>query len=280
MYHPELYPDLAKNNYKGEKLKNLTELKIFEKMQKTIQLKEKKSLIKEHQIVTKFVPSRNSGDLKGIIKKFSIKSKSLSNEHYTSRYEIEPMIEDMKSIAKQFFVPNLEIHKNNIIDKVVRESIAEKRNEILSNEATPIDEITCNSNFCKPDSFNTINYDYIVQLYKSAVESNKPVDLQELLLDMKSQGYINPHTNIQINPSYPNINENQRVYLDENIAMKLEYEDLLRKIKDFSDDEITSMLTHYHLDTREELEKEIEKEISILNEEIMMKYLQLKNDEI
>jgi hypothetical protein len=279
MYHPELFPELAKNNYKGGPLRILHDEKVKKKTEETQKLKEAKRSLKEHRLVAKLNLNEKDNLAKTLVTS-ALKSRNISDENYTSKYEIQPLIDEMKEIAIKYLLPNFESDRNKLLDRIRREVNAEQRGELLPNETTPLDELTFNiKEFSDRDSFGLLSYPKLLELYKTHVNKHSQVDLQEMMIEMKEKGMINIHTNIKISDDYLNIHQGEKIYSDHGIALKLEYEEMLEKMNDFTDEEISSMLSQYHLKSKEELIAQIQEEISCLDQEIMIKYLGLHSQE-
>ncbi len=280
MYHPELYPELAKNNYTGPPLIFNQEFTHKNKVEAARKKKEQKESFIEHRIATKFNPTRKQEDLRGKYIYAAFKAKTLGPDQYTSKFDIEPIFEEMKSVAKQYFVPNIELDRKKEIERMRRELVAEGRRETIPEQNIPLIEQTYSEGFKDRDSFAALEYHKIVELYRSHVENNNPIDLQELMIQMKENGMIKSDTNIKISDDYIPLQPDEKIYSDERIAMKIEYEELLEKMNDFSDAEISSMLSQYDLNTKGELIQKINEEVSNLDQEIMMKYLGIKGAQI
>jgi hypothetical protein len=206
MYHPELFPELAKNNYKGGPLRILHDEKVQIKKEATMKLNEAKKSMKEHRLVSKLNLKNNTDNFISEYLKSAKESKNIPHHYFTSKYEIQPIIDEMKDVATKYLLPNFKSEENKILERYRREVNAEQRGEMLPYETIPVEEKTFNINeFYDRDSFGVLNYSNLIELYRTHVNKHSSFDLQEMMIEMKEKGMISMHTNIKISDDYLNI---------------------------------------------------------------------------
>jgi hypothetical protein len=94
MYHPELYPELAKNNMKVQPLRlpNRTPKKL-------------KVKVPLDQEITVLKANESFHSLANAIADCAVRSRNQDPNSFTSEYQVKPLLDDIAEIGRKFFAP-------------------------------------------------------------------------------------------------------------------------------------------------------------------------------
>jgi hypothetical protein len=277
MYHPELYPELAKNNIKATPLKINQDITRQAKMQETNKKNAMKAADREIRVVDKLkIESRDRSEknLRNLILRSWKTSNVIHPQHATSRFDIDPIFSEMHKIASQFMMPNYEVQNEKRIERLKYAMAAEEKGlNPFPLGLVPDEEQTFNlEEFVDRDSTSYNTYSAVFELYAKHVKDNQKVELRDLMQQMKKDQLMSPHLDIRSVPS-SKLSQNERVYLDEEISQKVELEEVLSKIDNASDEDLIILLDSYEASSKEDLRNKINEAISKLDSDITMKYL-------
>jgi hypothetical protein len=279
MYHPELYPELAKNNIKVEPLQINRDVKIQHKKQKTKIRNELKEADKEIRVVGKLkidIKDKNTPSLRNAILRSWKTSSSINPENCSSKFDIDPIFNEMYKIANLYMLPNIQVENENLMN-TFKYSLA-----VLEKDLNPLpvgiipdeDKTFSLQDFKERDSTSLIAYSSLVELYAKYIKENKKVELRDLMIQMKREQMMSEDIDLRNVPLETSAHD-EKYYLDEKLAERMELEDLLAKL-DSNDEDITKILSYYQVESKEELKIKINLTISQIDSHITMKYLKFE----
>lgn len=272
MYHPELYPELAKNNIKLEPLVVQCDINRQLKAEETNKKNQLKMKNPEIRLVKRqALTPKNKSDV-SLRNKMLISAKNsnkLNPEMYSSKFEIEPIFKEMEVLANQYFIPNIKLENKKYLEKL---TYAEKAQE---NQMTPFPRgIYQTEELIYGESSSLNNYSSVAELYASFVKNNRPVSLRETMIEMKKNNQLEPNCDLRTIPT--EVNET-KIYADERIELKIELEELVSKLDTLKEEEVKELQEDMGVDSKEELKQLIEDKLVRLNSEITLKYLNLSS---
>lgn len=234
MYHPELYPELSKNNAKVEPLDDRLLNRLKEKSTR-------KQIIKKE--ITVLDNSFNNNNLAKSIQNFSLKARNLRVNDFANRFEISPILKEINEVGAKYLIPDYDSSRQSIINKLNSGIEALKSESELAYldyiAAESTDDETFNMQKIK-DTSNEFD------LYlKEIKRGNNALPIKNVLEKLKSQGMISENidtSDVKIEEDY---NPNYLKHFDKD---QYEQAKLLHKRKEIND-----------LLTREWTEEDIEK---------------------
>jgi hypothetical protein len=274
MYHPELQPELAAKN-----LQNFTPLKINrdERMQK-LKIKKAnekvKTLADEITIIRDNSKKRSADNLAStILEKVDYYGK-IDKNNFTSRHEVQPILEEISDIGVKYLIPNFEKQKTDsarMFNKAYGNIIVR---ELPVPDVTSTEDELYDLHFKSEEdvSSNKATYNYIKEINK---ESEKNLSLRDLIVEMKKEKKFNPVFDIR---SIPNEAESIKKDSDKYVELskeKTELSNLLKKIESSKEDELSHILRDFQVEDREELIENINNSIQEIERELYLTKNQL-----
>jgi hypothetical protein len=279
MYHPELYPELAKNNIKAEPLQINRDIKIQLKKEATQIKKKIKAADKEIRVVDKLkidVKDKTTPSLRNSILSSWKTSNPVNPNQYSSKFDIDPIFNEMYKIANLYMLPNVVVNNEKLMDQYKYALAAEDKDlNPFPAGITPDDEKTFSlEDFVDRDSTSQITYSSIAELYAKYVKDNQKVELRDLMIQMKKEQMMGEDIDLRSIPLESSA-QDEKYYLDEKLAERIELEELLKKL-DSTEEDVTNILNNYQVESKEELKDKITLAISRIDSQITMKYLKLE----
>jgi hypothetical protein len=277
MYHPELYPELAKHNIKAEPLQINRDIKIQAKKQETKIKKELKAADKEIRVVDKLkidVKDKNTPSLRNAILRSWKTSNAINPEQHSSKFDVDPIFNEMYKLANLYMFPNIQVNNEKLMDTMKYALAAhEKDLNPLPVGLIPDEEDAFSlEDFVERDSTSHNTYSSLVELYAKYIKDNQKVELRDLMIKMKREQMMSPDIDIRSVP-LESFTQEEKIYFDEKIAEKVELEDLVAKLDSTPEEDIKKLFTTYQVESKEELRNKVDEAISRLDSEITMKYL-------
>lgn len=266
MYHPELLPELAAKN-----LKTIEPL-IINKDQKLKQNRIQRSNQKVKTIadeITIIKDKKSRSTLAKAILEKSENYRKIDKHNYTSRYEIEPILEEISDIGVKYLIPNFDKQK---VDS------ARMFNKVYGNileREIPIPEVTSTQDelydlHIKSEediNMNRATYAYVKEINK---ETENNLNLRDIIVEMKKDKKFNPVFDIR---SIPFDNSNIKKENDKYVELsreKNELTNLLKKIENVNEDELSFILRDFQVEDREELVLNLNNSINEIEKELYM----------
>jgi len=269
MYHPELYPELAAKN-----IKDFVPLTINrDEKQKLLQIQ--KTLKKVKTIADEITIFRGNSSKRGnnsLANKILEKSKTygkVDKSNYTSRYEIEPILEEISDIGVKYLIPNFEKQKTdsarmfnkaygNIIERDLPiPDVASTEDELYDLHIKSNEEV----------GLNKATYNYVKEINKN-VEND--MSLRDLIVEMKKEKRFNPVFDIRSLP-YDSDQMKKDASKFESLAReRVDLSNLLKKVELLSEQEndLRYILRDFQVETKEELIENISNSLNELEREL------------
>jgi hypothetical protein len=92
---------------------------------------------------------------------------------------------------------------------------------------------------------------------------------------MKKESMMDTHTDIRGVNSEIDLKDGERIYSDDAVSLKIEYEELLSNLMSLNESEVDEILIQFDVSNKDDLIVKIKSEISELDKEITNKYLNL-----
>ena len=182
MYHPELYPELAKNNVKAQPLRVKQDIKA----QAKAEVNRKKKAIKDSDVEFRLVSrlhidpaAKTAPTLRNTLLKSWKTSNRLNPEFYSSKFDIEPMFKEMNKLASQYLMPDYKLNNEKYFDRLKYAAKAEEKqlNPFPAGLFSTEEEIYSKENFVNRDSTAINTHSYVSELYAKFVKNNQNVSL-------------------------------------------------------------------------------------------------------
>lgn len=285
MYHPELYPELAKNNVTPEPLTINYDIKVKKKSEITKLKKEaKKNNVEFSKIHSEINLDRTANNLRNSILKSAKASCKVDVQQYSKKFEIQPLLDEITQIGVTYFIPNTKLEYNKNLMQFKYSLTAEEKGEnpypvgLFGNE----DEEFVNGTNNLPEDFTFANPTYIMELYAKHAHNEKGLKpFREILVDLKKQEMLEMSLDIR---SVPEGGEkinfmNEKIYSEVLLGEKIKYEGMLKNFDSLKDEEIKILFNEFEIESKEELKNKIEKYVKEIEVKIVRKYLELNTEE-
>lgn len=276
MYHPELYPELAKNNLTAEPLVINKDIKQKMKLEEAEMKKSLKST-NEITVIKEEENNQEEETFSKLVMKHLNTSNVLSKDDYTSKYEIEPILQEISQVGVQYLVPNFANQSEKYYEKVKKAYIYHK------NGQNPFPEslyTTLDSEYkAEPKNITTIAnpYSYFAEKYAKYInEDNQPIALRDLMVELKKEGKLNPRLDIREVPHTGSKSQEallssvfKRQSLIEEISTKIKnLTQQLESLATYTDEQVHQILHDYNFGTKEELAQFFNSRIDSLETEL------------
>jgi hypothetical protein len=272
MYHPELFPELAMNN-----LQNPEPLVINSDEKRKLSI-QKKSTKKEKSLsdeITIIQDKKSKTLAKKILEKSEIYGK-IDKHNYSSRYEVQPILDEIMDIGVKYLIPNFEKQKSdsaktfnklygNILEREIPiPEIKETEDELYDLHIKNEEDL----------NLNRATYNYIKEINKDT-QSN--MNLRDIIVEMKKEKKFNPIFDIRSLPyDHSNMKKENEKFVELN-REKNELTNLLKKIENVNENELTHILRDFQVEDKEELILNINNSINEIERELYLTKNQLSD---
>jgi hypothetical protein len=173
MYHPELYPDLAKNNVIVEPIR-MPAVKVAKKIP-----------MQRPNEITVLDSEERFNSLAAFIVESAAKSKNQDPNSFTSEYQVKPILHDIAEIGRRFFASDEQ-------DKKDLENMKEKY-ELRKTYGDDFDVDNIIRSDPEDDKLNQFSHNNPIDLYKKKLNWNAKritPSLREIVREMQDEGTL------------------------------------------------------------------------------------------
>ena len=280
MYHPELYPELAKNNIKARPLvinQDINQNLKREEAQRRNSIKNSK---KEITIVSSDLESsRTANNLRNSILQSAKLSGRVDPEHFTSRFDIDPILEEIAEIGVKYFIPDAKAENEKFLERARFEYGA----ELNGQNPQPLSLYTHERRFSLKESehienLGTSSHSKLNEIYAKFInqeQSKQPLPLRDLMAQMKKQNLLNPSLDLRTVPYEGGLKEGQKIFKDPLLQEKEYLENIINNFDSCSEESLNDLYQDYNVYSKDKLEARLRKDLEYVNEKIATKYLRI-----
>jgi hypothetical protein len=244
MYHPELYPDLAKHNQIVEPIR-MPERKVRSKIPK-----------QWPQEITILSADESLGCLAQTILESAKMARNQDPNHFTSEYQIKPILNDIAEIGRRFFASE-EQDKVNL----------EHKKELYEFQKSLGDDSIVDSNIIhsdpEDDKLNLTRLNNPIDLYRKKLswDAKKITPtLREIVKEMQEEGTLSNHHDLRSLPYEHRDKKNLVSATSYNLIERRRY--LVKSINDSSVPEDEKRSIRYELKQIDNFTKKLKERIS------------------